>query len=553
MEVKWIELKSVEPTIVSSRQVSIQRGFVRTDGKQIVHPNGTPLLLKGMGLGGWMLQEPYMLQFENVRAQWELFQLLAERVGKKSVETYRQTWLDNWMTYDDVVELKKSGFNSIRVPLHYNLFTLSIQKEGMSGSDTWVQDGFERIDRLLEWCESEGLFVILDMHAAPGGQGRDAKISDYDESKPSLWESQKNIRKTVALWEELAKRYAQNEWIAGYDLLNEPNWSFEVGDDPGGCSDQLNLPLKRYYEQAIAAIRQFDQNHIVYIQGNCWGANHNGLWPMRDDNVALSFHHYWVENTVDSIGPFLELRDRYDIPLWMGEAGENHNQWKQDAVTLLEDHDIGWSWWSWKKMESTSSSYSIDAPSGYKILQTYWSNLDQIYPSFIEKVMMEVADNALLARTRRNVPAIEALTGLDRSCKEAGFFRVGMSRIDAEHYCDMNGIATEATSDQGEDDEAIGWIDEGDWLQYNIQVPLSGYYRAIFRVSSIDGDGSFQLKFKDVNGSILGTVHSIPPTGSWHTWTTVSTQIRLAVGRYSVSIEALEAGWNLNWFSFQLL
>ena len=75
------------------------------------------------------------------------------------------------------------------------------------------------------------MYVILDMHAAPGGQGRNSEISDYDPSKPSLWESERNKTKLVQLWKKIAERYKDNKWIGGYDLINETNW-----DLPGGVA-----------------------------------------------------------------------------------------------------------------------------------------------------------------------------------------------------------------------------------------------------------------------------------------------------------------------------
>ena len=83
------------------------------------------------------------------------------------------------------------------------------------------------IDELLNWCEQNQIYLILDMHAAPGGQGYDAAISDYDSSKPSLWESIYNRNKLIALWGKLAERYQNETWIGGYDLLNEPNWNLQ--------------------------------------------------------------------------------------------------------------------------------------------------------------------------------------------------------------------------------------------------------------------------------------------------------------------------------------
>ena len=115
---------------------------------------------------------------------------------------------------EDVDSLAAWGFNSIRVPLHYNLFTLPIQQEPNSDQNTWLETGFDIIDNVLEWAEPHQMYVILDMHAAPGGQGRNSEISDYDPSKPSLWESERNKIKLVELWKKIAERYKDNFLIA---------------------------------------------------------------------------------------------------------------------------------------------------------------------------------------------------------------------------------------------------------------------------------------------------------------------------------------------------
>src|SRR3546814_7990770 len=92
--------------------------------------------------------------------------------------------------------------------------------------DRWKEDGFARIDALIDWARANQIYVILDLHAAPGGQGTDLPIADRDPDAPSLWDSAENQRRTVALWRKLAARYADEPWVGGYDILNEPNWDF---------------------------------------------------------------------------------------------------------------------------------------------------------------------------------------------------------------------------------------------------------------------------------------------------------------------------------------
>ena len=176
--------------------------------------------------------------------------------------------------------------------MHYNLYTLPVEEEPVPGENTWLEKGFALTDSLVKWCAANSMYVILDLHAAPGGQGRDAAISDYDDSKPSLWESDANKTKTIALWRKLAERYKNEKWIGGYDLINETNWNFTAGAHQNGCGETTNAPLKKLFTDITAAIREVDPNHLIFIEGNCWANNHNGLFPAWDNNMAISFHKY---------------------------------------------------------------------------------------------------------------------------------------------------------------------------------------------------------------------------------------------------------------------
>lgn len=589
----WIELERSEKLSLRAQS----SGYVKAAGKHIVDPSGRPLLFRGMGIGNWMLQEPYMMLDDTAVGQWQMFERIADLIGEENLLTYRQAWLDNFFTLQDVQVIKKAGFNSIRIPLHYNLFTLPIEKEPVSGKDTWIQDGFDRLDKVIEWCTAEGIYAIPVLHAAAGGNGRDSKISDYDSSKPSLWQSKENVRKTVALWQKIAQRYANETWVAGYDLLNEPNWQFEAADTPStntfkflnapmwnfeettttdGCTDKYNLPLRAFYEQTIAAIRKVDPNHAIYIEGNCWGNNHNGLWPLGDDNVVLSFHRYWIDNTLESVQEYTNFREKYNIPLWMGESGENDNKWYGRAVDLLEINDIGtsrkfgcftkrkvfcslfssfllmkkgWSWWTLKKLQSTSSSFSINPPSGYHTLLEYWKNGNATKPDsdFSFQVMLEVAEAARLENVFPNHYTMKTLTGRTISCADAAPIVVqSRTRIEAEDACSVSHAANEPTEDIG-GGLNVFWLDSGGWLAYNVSLLQTGTYRARYRISSLDGGGSFQME-SNATGKALGTILSASSTGSWQNFTTIQEDVELPAGDYVIVIRSLETGWNINYF-----
>jgi endoglucanase len=341
-----ILLLSVNPTQA--------QGFLKAQGRLITNEKGEKVILRGMGLGGWMLQESYMLKIGGVGPQYLIRRRISDLVGPEKTAAFYDAWLANHTRKIDIDSMAAWGFNSVRLPMHYHLYTLSVEEEPVRGQQTWLEKGFALTDSLLSWCKANHLYLILDMHATPGGQGNDFNISDRDSTRPSLWESAANRQKLVQLWHRLAERYANEPWIGGYDIINEPNWGFEDSTDKHGLKETKNEPLRQLMIEITAAIRQVDRRHMIVIEGNGWGNNYRGILPQWDDNMVLSFHKYWNPNTEEAIHHFLELREQYNIPLWLGESGENNNGWYRECVRLVESHDIGWAWWPLKKIGSNN-------------------------------------------------------------------------------------------------------------------------------------------------------------------------------------------------------
>jgi endoglucanase len=383
--------------------------FLRAKDSRIVNDRQQEIILRGMGLGGWMLQEGYMLGIRNEGTQHSIKARIADLIGKDDCDKFYQLWLDNHMSRPDVDLLAKCGFNSIRLPMHYNLFTLPIRDEPVPGQNTWLTTGFDLTDKLLAWCKANRMYLILDLHAAPGGQGKDANISDYDPAKPSLWESEANRQKTIALWRKLAERYANEPWMGGYDILNEPNWTFE-GKNKNGTEDSSNQPIWDLYQAITKAIREVDPHHLIIIEGNGWGNNYNGFPGPWDDNLVMSFHKYWNPNTQEAIARFLALREKHHLPLWLGESGENNNQWFRECVSLVESNHIGWAWWPHKKVESTSCILSIKRPDEFKKVVDYWNKGGE-RPSreTASKGLFELVENCKAANCRFNTNVAQAL------------------------------------------------------------------------------------------------------------------------------------------------
>ena len=378
------------------------QGFLKVKGKEIVNGKGENVLLRGIGLGGWMLQEPYMLQLSKVAGtQTEIRAKITGLIGETNTEQFYKAYRKNMVTGRDIDSLKKWGFNSVRLPMHYNLFTLPVEKESAMGKNTWLKEGFALTDRLLKWCTRNKIYLILDLHAAPGGQGNDRPIADVDTTKPQLWESEANQQKTIALWGNLAERYANEEWIGGYDLINETNFNMEG-----------NLPLKKLFLAITEKIRSVDRNHIIFIEGNQFANDYTGLTPPWDKNMVYSFHKYWNATTIETIKKYLDMREQFNVPFWMGESGENNNKWYSEVIKLLESNNIGWAWWTIKKIGSDSGIMNVTRPQGYQKVIDYWAGRGP-KPSVEEalQTFMELAENMKLENCKINYGVLNALSG----------------------------------------------------------------------------------------------------------------------------------------------
>ena len=348
-------------------------GFVHADGTRIVDGTGNSVLKRGMGLGGWLVPEGYMLHTEaqsptTIRAD------IVDVIGETATDQFYSAYHQNYVTREDIHELAAWGFDHVRMPFHYNMFS-----HARGVPNEW---GFEVTDSLIAWCSEVGMHVVLDMHCAPGGQNH-GPISDSDGTA-RLWLADSNKTHTMMIWEAIATRYADEPWIGGYDLLNEPVLA-------EGVSLQ---DFRRLYMDLTTVIRAVDINHILFIEGNWYATDFNGLTPPFDDNMGYSFHKYWSTNSLGSINSYLNMRDAYDVPLWMSETGENSNAWFHDAVQLFEENNVGWCWWTTKKVDTITSPYSAARPAAYNQLRDYWrTGNNKPSPSVAEAILMELAEN----------------------------------------------------------------------------------------------------------------------------------------------------------------
>ncbi len=324
--------------------------FVRTEGRRFVNPDGTQYDIKGISLGNWLLPEGYMFKFRRALSPREIDAVFQRALGAAETQRFWRVFRDNYIGRDDIDFIAAAGFNTVRVPLHYALFMRDGDPAIFAGP------GWALIDRLIGWCRDAGLHVILDLHAAPGGQT--GVNHDDGTGFPLVFYVPRYRRQTIALWQHIAARYRDEPVVLGYDLLNEPI-------SPYNDEDFLNPQLEPLYRDILAAVRQADPNHIVFLAAAQWSTNFTVFGPPFARNVAYTYHEFWSSTRRDAVQDYVDFSARYNVPVFLGETGELTDHWNMSFRTLNEKFGIGWSFWTYKEPQSTATVAAITLPPGW--------------------------------------------------------------------------------------------------------------------------------------------------------------------------------------------
>jgi len=558
--------------------------YLHASGISIVDGNNANFLIKGIGTGNWMIQEGYMMQSSDVApTQHEFRNKLIATIGVDRTNEFYDAWLANHFTKTDVDSMAAWGFNSVRVAMHYKWFTLPIEDEPITGQNTWLNKGFLMIDSLLKWCGDNNMYLILDMHGAPGGQGKNADISDYDPLKPSLWESDENKSKLLALWTKLAERYKNEPWIGGYDMINETNWDFENSGNENGCACNANIPLMEMHKQIINAIRTVDNNHIVFVSGNCWGGNYNGMDELAtyDTNLAFTFHKYWNYNNQGTIQDMLDKRTSLNVPMWMSESGENSNTWFTDAIMLFESNNLGWSWWPVKK-SGINNILKIKTNEDYTRLIEYWKGNGTMTADEAFNAVMRYAENTKFENCIIGYDVIDALIRQPHTTATKPFAKhVANQKIFASDYdLGQNGFAyldkitanyhgvtntfeawntgweyrndgvdIQTCDDAESNGFCVGWTETDEWLQYTIVLGVDAEYTIYLRTASATTDGVVTIAIDGVD--VFSSV-SLPKTTSWQIFNTNTIgKVALTEGEHKIKIKIETGDFNISYLELR--
>ena len=302
-------------------------------GLTIVDGNGNPIKLRGVNLGGWLHWEGYIFGKGILTPESEILNGLEKLVGPEDTQRFESEVDSSFITEADLHKISQLGFNVIRLPIDKTVL------EDESHPYVYKQSGWALIDRALAIAERYHLYVVLDLHSAPGGQSW-VPTADPGSRKELVWNSDESRKRTIALWQAIAMHYSNAQVVAGYDLLNEPG-------PPDGHA------LVEIYSQLIAAIRSVDPDHMIVLEGSRFASDFSMFSGPLCDNQVYSFHMYsWFgDNRAKQMEIYRATAARQQIPFWVGEFGENTYDMIRSTVAMFNRDSAvaGWAYWTWKR------------------------------------------------------------------------------------------------------------------------------------------------------------------------------------------------------------
>ncbi|WP_438350500.1 glycoside hydrolase family 5 protein [Paenibacillus sp. FA6] len=529
-------------------------GFIRADGNKIINGDGKEIILRGVGFGSWLLPEGYMWKFPiGGDRPRKIEAMVKDLIGEEKATLFWDTYVERYIDEIDIREVAQQGYNSVRLPI--NARDILVEGDDI----TFNEKRLARIHQVIEWCRQYKIYVILDLHGASGGQ-TGANIDDSENDLPELFTNRHNQELTIAIWRMFAERYKDDWIIAGYDLLNEPL------PDYFSQYNDLVLPL---YKEITAAIREVDKQHMIIIEGVHWSTDWSIFTEKFDHNLMLQFHKYWNNPDTESIQKYLDKRDEWNVPIFMGEGGENNAQWYTGAFQMFEDHLISWNFWTWKKMNTSNSPYSIRMPEGWDLLTAYLEGgakpdavtSETILNQFLDNIRLEQCDafpeisRSLLRHLPLQIPAEFYGQGenvgfgiVQKKENKVGFRasdHVPMRMITGE--TEKPSYHSEGGKRWAENNTVCVELHQGDWLAYDALCVEAHRFdlHARLHVASEQAILSIELEgHEPVNCKVSGE--------KWHE-SLLMGNINVAKGAVQMIIRVLQGQVDLDWIEFSFI
>ena len=341
-------------------------GLVQASGRSLYDTAGNRLQLKGINAGQILLQEGWMSPFalepeknedgsfvkdKDGNLQYPEFTESEFRMGLKNNPNLQNYDLDQLLelyrgcifTEEDFRIIKEDlKLNTIRLPMFY----LDILNEDLT-LKSW-EEAFSYLDWFLSNAARQQLYVVLDLHGAPGSQnGREH--SGTPGGVAGLWDNEAYMDTVVRLWDYISAYYTDvkpelGQWIATYDILNEP-------EDGGRTTERCWKLFDRIYD----AIRENGDGHVITMEG-CW--DFAALPDPADfgwENVQYEYHWYnWWSDMLPydlyfAYNDMTNLGRDYDVPVLIGEFTffEDKTAWA-NGLALFDSRNYSWTVWNYK-------------------------------------------------------------------------------------------------------------------------------------------------------------------------------------------------------------
>lgn len=344
---------------------------------KIVDAAGKEVYLRGTCVGGWMNMEDFIDAYPGTELR--LRRLMADEIGASKAELFFNSLLDNFFNEEDIIFIRSTGANCVRLPLNYRHF------EKDDNPFVYLEQGFERLEKVVKACEDHGLYVILDMHAIQGWQNNHWH-SDNERGIAFLWTQKHFQDRLTALWAELARRYKDRAVIAGYNLINEPNSGNPYGEHVYDFYEYHKpdwVVFNGLCRRLVTEIRKEDPKHIIFMEGDNYSRTFDGMEEPFADNLVYSSHNYiapgygpgsypgyygsdygqvyWDKNTQRNA--FLNHQGtifaaKHQVPLWVGEFGSQYHGPKgelpdryrsmEDQLSVYNEYGAHWTTWTYK-------------------------------------------------------------------------------------------------------------------------------------------------------------------------------------------------------------
>lgn len=325
--------------------------FLKTEGTKIL--NGRePVILTGTAIGGHLNMENFITGYPGHETEHK--NVLKKTIGEEKFNFFFDKFYEYFFTEADAKFYSQElGFNCLRIPFNYRHF---LDDEG----DMFKINpkGFERLDKIINICAKYNIYTILDLHAVPGGQNQDWH-SDSGIHKALFWDFKIFQDVIDNLWKHIGQYYKDNEWVAGYNPLNEP-------------ASADHSKLVNYYYRLDKTIRSVDANHILFLDGNTYAMDFR-QFPLGKfiDNAVYAIHDYTVygfpnlqktlyQGTKEEQGKLKQQYNRKieymvanNVPVWNGEFGPVY------ASEVRGDKD-------WKTINSARYQVLKDQLANYK-------------------------------------------------------------------------------------------------------------------------------------------------------------------------------------------